>query len=541
MAFGDSGRHKFLYKGVPFRVDGATREEAQARMQAAIDSGEADPVVRGQRLGLTPRDLHSLETRGERAQQQRLAGQTVDPDAALRGQTNVPESLEGVGLDLGNLPPVWAAEKLTGMEMPNIPLQDDVARTLIGTGRFANSRVRGVQQIVGGKATEQELAAQAATEEDIYQQFGKGLGLEDVGEAAIPLLTFYLTGGLSGGSLLTAGATGAALNATEEQTDPSSGGRAMKGAVGALEGVVGQGVGNMLLKRAAGLPAASGNVFARIASAVKGQSYGAGGPRMYFQFLNLSRNPNARRAAVNATTQSTADAAEVAATTAAREAFRTEQGQLYSRLSREVLDKIEMGVRSLPMSERAGASAAVRNGLFQGILKSSIEVKDGVATLNPGLWQQGMAAVAGRMQSLFKQPGHAQLVTDMNAVVRAMGDQKAAGVRYTAESVQQATAALRRAVMGNVDDAAPAAVRLAAAGSATQGEAEAVSAALAALRAAPAGSEAQRSLIQAIIDRGRQAGGIFGERSSEEVGDYAAAEADELIQHFFPEDNEPVQ
>jgi hypothetical protein len=534
MAFGDSGQWKVSVKGVPFRVDAPSAQEAAAIVRAKISAGEINVRDRAKRLGLSDQDTHVVESRAARAQNQRASGMPVDPDAAVRGQTRVAESLEGVELDLSNLPPVWAAEKLTGREVPTIPLPDGVARTLVGTGRYADSRMTGLEQIGSGAVREHELAAEEKVNKDIYDQFGQGLGLEDIGEAAIPALAFYATGGLSGGALTTAAATGAALNATEAQTDPSAGGRGVKALTGAAEGLVGQAAGNVLLKRLSGAAVPQTNLVKRLGSMFTGSSIGAGGPRYYFKWFNFFKNPQKAPVGQTMATGATADAVE-ALTRSAREGVATEQGRLQLQLGRAVLDKVEMGIRSLPTSARSGASQAVQDGMFQGILRDSMDVVEGVATLNPGKWQKAMSQTVGRIPSLFKHPGHAQMVTDMNGLVRAMADQKAAGTAYTAESVAQATEALKRAVLGNVDGAVEGAVGQAARGTIAEAEKQAIADSLAALQHASPGSEAQRTLIQSIIDRGRSMMGVAGERTGEEGGDAVEGFGKDLIDHMVPQ------
>lgn len=534
MAYGDKGKYRFRYGGLVFNVDGESPEAAAAELDQKIRSGEVSLADRATRLGLTGRDYDVIQTREATAARQRASGVPVDADADIRGVTNVPEALEGVGIrpiaalkNMGSIP-AYLLDK-AGVGDPVIPLPDAVARPLVGIGRTPSGWVSGAQQIVGGAETEQRIAKDLSTENDIYRQFGEGFGSEDIGEAVIPVLAFYATGGLTGGSVLAAGATGATLKAVEGQTDPSMGGRALSGARGFIEGVIGQAAGNVLLKRLAGnaMPAAAtpASRLAKITDLFKGSSYGPGGWRVYFgSIFKHFRNPATSTAAANTVAGMTDDATQVVANaaSAAREGVRSQQAALQSRLGKEVLDKIEVGIRSLPVTERAGATEAVQKGLFQGVLKASIEEapEGGFAVLNPVKYQQAMADTVGRLSTLFKHPGHAQIVTDMNALVRAMADQKVAGVVYTEQSVKLATEALRRAVLGNADEAAAAALNLAPAGTFAQAETDAVKAALAALAKADPGSEAQKSMIQVIIDHGRMAMGAAGERTGEETGDY---------------------
>ena len=531
--FGDKGRFRVTTPdGVAFYIDANSPTEAAGILRQKLESGETTVAARAKRLGLDVRDTAALAARAARSREQARAGEPIDPDAAVRGVTDVVGSLEGVGISpvrsLANMgvPAAVAAERL-GFD-PTIPLVDDAARTLIGIGRYAKSRQRGIQQIVAGPEEEQVLAREAQSEQDVYNQFGSGLGLEDVGEAIIPLLSFYATGGLSGGSVAVAGLTGAGLNAAEEQTDPSASGRLGKAARGFAEGAIGQKVGNFLFGKAAGQTGPS--LLSRLSTLFRGQSIGAGGPRQYLNLGALFRRAPVSQPAAEVATGITSDAVEASA----RAMFREEQSALYDKLGRAVLDKVEEGIRSLPVTERAGALGATQEGLFQGILKASMEEskQGGFAVINPAKWQAAMSETVGRLPSLFKHPGHAQMVTDMNALVRAMADLRATGANFTPDSVESAIKALQRTAIGNVNGTLPGALSTAARGSTAEAEASALRAALEAMRNAEPGSDAQRTMLELFFEKAKNISGAAGERGSEEAVDYVEGKIDNFTDQF---------
>jgi hypothetical protein len=419
MAFGDTGEHVILVDGIPFRADGATRDEAKLALGTAMAAApEMFLQARMQRLGLSQPDADALKARQAIAAEQRAKGQAVDPDAAVRGRSRPGEVIEGMGLNPANL--LGALPYGLGLPLKKraaevrLPIGKTPITALTGAGRTFREQGQGLRQVmaqvVGDDEAVKAIFDEDQAEQDLFNQLdAQHIGAEDVGQLLPITLEFMLPGAAGANGLMPLIGVGAALGAAEVENDPTLGARATSSAIGAA---------------GAALPAGLSRLFKGTINQVAGAALNvASRSRLYFHALKAGDN----------TTQLVDDAL--------RNLGSSQQGMQY--LGRATLDKVQEIIRSLPQTARKGLLDQEAMGVVRNALRTATtSTPQGVNVFNASAWESSMTELTGKMGSIFTRSAHAKMLVAVGDLARAMQRMQASGVTITPEAAEIAARAL---------------------------------------------------------------------------------------------------
>lgn len=393
MAFGDQGRWHVNVQGVPFRVDGETYDEAQARVADVLSQTPELFNLRAQRLGLDQKDLDAVSIRFEQG------------DEALKGLVRAEDAV-------------------------NSPLN----KLAIGSGRAILNHYRGARQMIA-ELTNDEDAAKTIAEEDknereIYRQLDDlGVGLEDVGELATDILGFVGVGAAAGTGAIPMFLTGAMLAASDvkgERQVPGGipgdteleGGRGTDALIGGTTSLIGPilGKGKAMVSALA-------------------RKYGLGATAKMSTNLFLRTRYLAQRP------EALTNIVDDALTYAAEGAPKAQQV-----IGRAALDTVQKILSRLPTTAEKGLKDPAAFGLLRNAVKKATQPgSQGANIFNPVIFEKEATALIGQLPHIFTKPEQQLLAAQIGRLSKAMQTLPAS---VSPQAAERAAAALIAAKPG---------------------------------------------------------------------------------------------